>query len=311
MEPATAIHIPILVKPIVQELTRPFETPSEHRRFILDCTLGGGGHTSFLLQRLAELGQPYQLIALDQDIEAVERARRRFSAEIGAGFLEVHHGRFTEMEGFLRGRELTGLLADLGFSSDQMDDPSRGLSFSADGPLDMRLDPSRGLSCLQLLKQISERELADLIYEFGEERFSRRIAAAIIEKRRAGRLPETSRELAELITHAIPGPARHSGRIHPATRTFQALRIAVNDELKELDWLLERGILSVQPGGRVAIISFHSLEDRKVKSKFRDKAGPWEALTKKPIEPDDEEIHANPRSRSAKLRIATRTGLRP
>jgi 16S rRNA (cytosine1402-N4)-methyltransferase len=179
------------------------------------------------------------------------------------------------------------------------------LSFQAEGPLDMRLDPSRGMSCREFLAQVSERELEQILLEYGEERFARRIAGAIMQKRREKALPRTTKELSDIVVRAIPSSARH-GRIHAATRTFQALRIIVNDELKELDCLLGRVILGVKPGGRVAILSFHSLEDRKVKHAFREKEAPFEPLTKKPIEADEQEVRENPRSRSAKLRIAQR-----
>ena len=196
-------------------------------------------------------------------------------------------------------------MADLGFSSDQLEDAGRGLSFSREGPLDMRLDPARGQSAREYLARAGEKELADAIFELGEERFSRKIAAAIVRARQEARLPSTTTELAELVARAVPPAARH-GRIHAATRTFQALRILVNGELEELDCLLNRVILGVRPGGRVAILSFHSLEDRKVKLAFKDREGPFKPLTKKPIEADEAEISRNPRSRSAKLRIAER-----
>jgi 16S rRNA (cytosine1402-N4)-methyltransferase len=186
-----------------------------------------------------------------------------------------------------------------------MDDPSRGLSFQAEGPLDMRMDPERGISCREYLFRVSEAELEQVLREFGEERFARRIASAIMQSRREKRLPSTTKELAELVVRAIPPAARH-GRIHAATRTFQALRIVVNEELNELDCLLNRVILKLKTGGRVAILSFHSLEDRKVKHAFRGKDVPFEPLTKKPIEADEVEVRMNPRSRSAKLRVATR-----
>ena len=169
----------------------------------------------------------------------------------------------------------------------------------------MRLDPSRGQSAREFLAQAGEKEIADVLFELGEERYSRRIAGAIVESRRRSQLPATTTALAELVMRTVPPPARH-GRIHAATRTFQALRILVNQELEELDCLLDRVILGVRPGGRVAILSFHSLEDRKVKLAFKDREGPFLPLTKKPQEADEEELRRNPRSRSAKLRIAER-----
>ena len=204
----------------------------------------------------------------------------------------------------MKGRPVLGLMADLGFSSDQLEDASRGLSFMREGPLDMRLDPSRGISARGFLAQASETEIADTLWELGEERFSRRIARLVVEWRQKGQLPETTSGLSELVLRAMPGHARH-GRIHAATRTFQALRIRVNDELEELDSLLSHVILEVRAGGRVAILSFHSLEDRKVKLAFRNHDG-FHALSKKPLEADEQEVLDNPRARSAKLRIAER-----
>lgn len=309
------VHIPILAKPIVDALIEPFrQLPDEAgTRWIVDCTLGGGGHSSLLLEALARLpgGRRHKLLSIDQDPEAVARGRERFAREISEGRMEILHSRFGEIAPALEGRKVLGLMADLGFSSDQIEDPSRGIAFSASGPLDMRLDPTRGESAYELLARVGEHELADLIHEYGEERYSRRIASSICRARAQSKLPSTSDGLADLIRGAVPPPYRH-GRIHPATRAFQALRIAVNQELEELDSLLERVILCLEPGGRVAILSFHSLEDRKAKLAFKPKerlsreGSAFRQLTKKPIEPDEEEIRSNPRSRSAKLRIAER-----
>lgn len=303
------VHVPILVKPITEALVEPFlklpEDAPTHA--IVDCTLGGGGHTGALLAALASDPRTarHRVISLDQDPDAVARARERFRAEIESGKLVVEHSRFSEVDRVVgrTGTPVLGMMADLGFSSDQLDTAERGLSFLREGPLDMRLDPTRGQSAHEFLNKVTERELENVISELGEERFSRRIASAIIQARRNRQLPDTTTGLAELITHAVPPPARH-GRIHAATRTFQALRIHVNDELKELDQLLARGMILIKPGGRLAILSFHSLEDRRVKLAFRGDA--FRALTKKPIEADEEEIQTNPRARSAKLRIAER-----
>lgn len=308
---STTVHIPILVEPILEALLEPFRAlPADAPPHVLvDCTLGGGGHTGAFLAALA--ADPalsrHKVISLDQDAGAVARGRERFAAEIEEGRLEILHTRFGEAEAALRARGLPilGLMADLGFSSDQLEDADRGLSFLREGPLDMRLDPDRGFSAREFLQRSSETEIADAIFELGEERFSRRIASAIVESRREGKLPATTTGLADLVFRAVPPPARH-GRIHAATRTFQALRILVNQELEELDCLLDRVTLLVIPGGRVAILSFHSLEDRKVKQRFKDRDGPFHALTKKPQEADEEELRRNPRSRSAKLRTAER-----
>lgn len=316
---APTVHVPILVGPIVKGLTEALLKlpPDAPPHWIVDFTLGGGGHTDAFLKALASDPRlvAHKVLAIDQDAGAIERARHRFAAEIEAGRLELQHCRFSESEPFLRDKKVAGILADLGFSSDQLESAERGLSFLSDGPLDMRLDPSRGRSCREYLSQVTERELEEVLRELGEERFSRRIAAALVQRRREKALPATTKELADLVVRALPASARH-GRIHAATRTFQALRIEINGEMNELDWLLKSGILFLVPGGRIAILSFHSLEDRKVKVAFRGKSGidrygtPPEliALTKKPIEPDLEEVRANPRARSAKLRIAERAG---
>lgn len=305
----STVHVPILVEPILEALLAPFRALPEDAppHYYVDCTLGGGGHTSAFLEAFANDPKlrKNRVLAFDQDRQAIERAQTRFETEIQAGRLQIVRCRFSEIEEILDGQPILGLLADLGFSSDQMDDPARGLSFQIDGPLDMRLDTGRGISCRDYLSRISEIELERVLSEFGEERFSRRIASAIAQSRREKRLPSTTKELADLVVRAIPLSARH-GRIHAATRTFQALRIVVNEELNELDCLLDRVIMKVKAGGRVAILSFHSLEDRKVKHAFRRKDFPFEALTKKPIEADEFEVRRNPRSRSAKLRIAER-----
>ncbi len=296
-------HVPILVEPIVGALVEPFRKlpPGAPRQYLVDCTFGGGGHTRALLEALPP---EHGVIGLDQDPSALARGRENFAQELVEGRLVLHHSRFGDSAAFLRDFEVLGLLADLGFSSDQMDDPSRGLSFQASGPLDMRLDPTRGMSAREYLAQVSEAELERVLTEYGEERFSRRIAGALARARREGTLPQTTQELSILVVKALPPGARH-GRIHAATRTFQALRIAVNEELEELDRLLNDVILLVKPGGRVALMSFHSLEDRKVKHTLRG-SDAFEPLTKKPIEASDEEVARNPRARSAKLRIAER-----
>jgi 16S rRNA (cytosine1402-N4)-methyltransferase len=278
--------------------------------------LGGGGHSAALLSALRELGgsRSYGLLGVDRDPTAIARARERFRPEIESGVMRLFQGPFSAIAPLLDELPVLGLLADLGFSSDQLEDPGRGLSFQREGPVDMRLDPTRGPSALDFLRSASEREIADTLFTLSEERFSRRIASVLVEARRRGELPETTKALAELVSRAIPAAARHASRngprIHPATRTFQALRIRVNGELEELASLLDEGVRRVRPGGRVAIISFHSLEDRSVKRRFRGEPGKpdpdFEPLTKKPIEPDAEEIAANPRARSAKLRIAER-----
>jgi 16S rRNA (cytosine1402-N4)-methyltransferase len=271
---------------------------------IVDATVGAGGHTRLLAERLTPGGR---LIGLDCDAAMLELARPR----LGGLPVTLVQAPFSRLRQVLDEQDIAavdGVLADLGFCSDQMDDPQRGLSFAQTGPLDMRLDPAMGEPASDLLRRLSERDLADLIYRYGEERYSRRIARKIVEVRRRAPL-ETTEELAELVRRCVPRPPRSANRrrppIDPATRVFQALRIAVNDELGELESLLKALPACVRPGGRVAVISFHSLEDRLVKTAFRDRSV-WEALTRKPVQAGEEEVKGNPRARSAKLRAALR-----
>jgi 16S rRNA (cytosine1402-N4)-methyltransferase len=264
----------------------------------VDATVGAGGHTRLLGERVGPTGL---VVGLDRDAAMLKSTRERL-VDLPVKFAKAS---FDELDAALRIHEISavdGVLADLGICSDQLDDPQRGLSFQQDGPLDMRLDITQGETATQLLAQLNERELADLIYEYGEERYSRRIAKRIIEARRLEPI-RTTGQLAELVRRCVPRSKGHG--IDPATRTFQALRIAVNDEMAALDGLLRKLPGVVKAGGRVGIISFHSLEDRRVKHVFRD-AAIWELKTKKPVQASDEEFQNNPRSRSAKLRVAIR-----
>lgn len=264
---------------------------------VVDCTAGAGGHSRLIAERVGPAGR---VIALDCDEAMLALARER---TVGLPVTLVAAA-FDELPAVLRNEGIPAVdavLADLGICSDQLDDVSRGFSFQQDGPLDMRLDRAFGEPADALLARLSERDLADLIYEFGEERFSRRIARRIVEARATG-LPQTTAELAALVRRCVP---RGRGGIDPATRTFQALRIAVNDELGMLDRLLAALPACVKPGGRAAIISFHSLEDRRVKRAFRTEE--WTAASRKPIVAGEDETRANQRSRSAKLRAATRS----
>ena len=309
MTGSSSVHIPILVEPITRALVEPFkvlglEAPAH---WILDCTLGGGGHTAALLRALSDTpgGQRHGVVAYDRDPEAIARARTTFRSEIAENRLVLNHSPMSE---FKADRPILGILADLGISSDQIDDPKRGFSFLSAEPLDMRMDPTRGNSAYESLQQLSESEISDILHHFGDERFSRRIASAIVRARQERALPKTGQELGDLIKRTVPPAARH-GRIHPATRSFQALRIFVNQELEELDCFLRTVILELKAGGRAAVLSFHSLEDRKVKNRFRQlelNEGEWQDLTKKPIDPSDDEIQRNPRSRSAHLRLLER-----
>jgi 16S rRNA (cytosine1402-N4)-methyltransferase len=268
---------------------------------LVDCTVGVGGHTRLLAERIGPAGR---VIGLDQDESMLELARPRLTGLP----VTLVRASFDELPAVLDDVGVPaadGVLADLGVCSDQLDAAGRGFSFQSDGPLDMRLDPTRGAPASALVNRLSERDLADLIYEFGEERFSRRVARRIVEARQSAPI-ETTAQLADLVRRGVPRAKGRPG-IDPATRTFQALRIAVNDELGALDRLLAKLPDCVRPGGRAVLISFHSLEDRRVKQAFR-RPGVWEVLTKKPVTAGDEEAQSNPRSRSAKLRAAQRTG---
>jgi 16S rRNA (cytosine1402-N4)-methyltransferase len=299
-----SVHIPILPEPIVEALLLPFQKGTNG--WIVDATFGGGGHTGLVLEALekdSSLSGRCKVLALDQDGEAVSKGRIRFEREIAKGLLKLEQSRFSQWKSHLPEQAIS-LMADLGFSSDQIEEGSRGLSFRKEGPLDMRLDPTQGTSALHFLKTSREAEIAEVIFELGEERLSRKIASAIVSARQKGILPETTTGLAGLIERSVPKDYRH-GRIHPATRTFQALRIWVNDEMGELDALLASLKGGLAPGGVAAILTFHSLEDRKVKQAFKEKEL-FTPTTKKPIEASTEEVTRNPRARSAKLRIANR-----
>ena len=301
-------HIPVLFEEVIASLQLQVGASA------IDGTLGGGGHTQRMLQAVGGGGR---ILGLDQDREAIERIQSIFSAEILSGQLVAIHSNFGRVEevavqaGFT---DVAGILLDIGVSSYQIDNAERGLSFLHDGPLDMRMDRSQPTSAAELVNQWDEKELADVIYQYGEERMSRRIAKAIVNQRPL----QTTQQLADLIERTI---GRRGERIHPATRTFQALRIAVNRELEQLESVLPQSLRLLKPGGRMAIISFHSLEDRIVKqwmqaeaSDFvRQPANIWggyertptlKIITRKPIEASVEEIKENPRSRSAKLRVA-------
>ncbi len=256
----------------------------------VDATFGAGGHTRLILERL---GPPGRVIAFDADPSAATFAP-------ADPRLLLIHANFRALGAELEARGVTavdGVLYDLGVSSMQLDDGERGFSFRSDAPLDMRLDPTRGETAAEYIAQRDEAELADAIFQFGDERNSRRIARALKAK-----LPRTTGELAALVAGVVHVRGRRE-RIHPATRTFQALRIAVNDELGALRESLDAAVRVVRPGGRIAVISFHSLEDRIVKLRFREDAR-LQPLTRKPVVPGDAELATNPRARSAKLRVA-------
>ena len=267
----------------------------------LDATVGLGGHSFAIAKRLGAAGS---LIGFDKDPQALHLARQRLAApeESGGDWprIELLQGSFADIGARLAPASADGLLADLGVSSLQFDDPGRGFSFQAEGPLDMRMDPHSELTAEQVVNRFDEKTLADAIYEFGEERRSRRIARAIVRSRPI----RTTTELARIISAA--GRSMKPERIHPATRTFQAIRILVNRELDELRELLQNAPRVLKPGGRLVIVSFHSLEDRLVKDAMRAgaQAGHYRLLTKKPVTAEADEVERNPRARSAKLRAA-------
>jgi len=268
----------------------------------VDATLGLAGHSSAIARRLGGKGK---LICFDRDPQAMEAAKAKLEevrAELGDEMPElvVEPRAFSEAKSLIEPGSLDGLLADFGVSSLQLDEAHRGFSFRSDGPLDMRMDTRGGETAEQVVNQEDENELANLIYEFGEERRSRRIARAIVRARPI----RTTAELARVVSAAAP--AMKGDKIHPATRTFQALRIRVNDELGEIRTLLESAPSLLKPGGRLVLISFHSLEDRLVKDAFREagRSKVYEVLTKKPVVAGEQEEMRNPRSRSAKMRAA-------
>jgi len=281
-------HVPVLLNEALQYLD-----PKPGARFI-DATLGAGGHTREILERTGPDGQ---VLAIDQDESALSNAKAMLES-FGSRVIFVHSnfravGKIAEEYGFLN---CDGVLADIGISSMMVDDPSRGFSFMREGPLDMRMDRTQELTAADVVNGYSEKEIADILYTFGEERRSRPISRSIVRSRP---LHQTT-DLVRAIERVSGGP-RH-GQIHPATRTFQALRIYVNDELGSLENFLGTSMTVVRSGGRVVVISFHSLEDRIVKQRFRASTARGRVLTKKVVTATDEEVRSNPRARSAKLR---------
>ncbi|MCK6485848.1 MAG: 16S rRNA (cytosine(1402)-N(4))-methyltransferase RsmH [Bacteroidetes bacterium] len=297
MNQPTGGHWPVLVRDVETWLT-----PVIERRWI-DCTIGLGGHARALFERAPAV---VRLLALDVDEENLAAAISNLDAYRDR--VDAVCGNFRDLGDILSRHGIEpadAILADLGFSSNQVADPGRGLSFELDGPLDMRLDRTLRTTAADLVNRLGEKQLADLLYFESQEPFSRRISKLICRARRDARITTTS-QLAAIVTRAVGG---RRGRLHPATRTFLALRAAVNREGEALDELLAAAPAALRPGGRIAIISFHSGEDRRVKESFRRNArlGVYRLLTRSPVTADDEEASANPRSRSAKLRVAERT----
>ncbi|MGA9383162.1 MAG: 16S rRNA (cytosine(1402)-N(4))-methyltransferase RsmH [Phormidium sp.] len=278
------VHISVLAAELISGLAiRP-------GGIYLDATVGGGGHTRLILQT----GSDTKVIAIDRDADAIIATKNNLAEFTDR--LTFWHGNFAKYQP--QNLEFDGIIADLGVSSFHLDTGSRGFSFRQEAELDMRMDQRENLTAAEIINEWKEQELADIFYKYGEERLSRRIAKQIIEKR-----PFTSTtELANEIFHSVPRSYRY-GRIHPATRVFQALRIVVNQELASLETFLKTAPNWLKPGGRIGIISFHSLEDRIVKHSFKE-SPILQVITKKPVIPQAEEIEKNLRSRSAKLRIA-------
>jgi len=291
------MHRPVLLREAIEFLN------VQPDGIYIDATLGAGGHAQEVLKRLGS----GKLLGLDRDPKALEIAGERLA---GWGErLMMQHGNFAEIDALHAASGLPpadGVLADLGLSSMQVDEASRGFSFSQPGPLDMRMDPGSETTAADIVNHADERELADILYELGEERHSRRIARAIVKARPY----RVTTELAQVVTRAIPSRAGLH-QIHPATRSFMALRLAVNTELENLDQFLDKALAILRPGGRVVILSFHSLEDRRVKQAFRrwQDEGRATILTRKVVRPGEDEVQGNPRARSAKLRAAEKQGL--
>ena len=294
-----SVHVPVLLREVLDYLK-----PQSDKIYV-DGTLGGGGHTEAICRRGA------RVLALDKDIEALNRTEYRLrslfneisfpEADTPIWFAHADYRFFAEALDMLKIEKIDGFLLDLGLSSDQLASQDRGFSFDSAGKLDMRFDVSEGRSASELLAKLSESSIADIIYQYGEEKYSRRIARKIVESRENGQPIQTARQLAEMVRHCIPKRGNHT--IDPATRTFQALRIAVNDELDALQSTLELLPTRMKPEGIAVIISFHSLEDRIVKNAFRNDRY-WLPITSKPVTASEEEVACNPRSRSAKLRAA-------
>lgn len=285
-------HIPVFYEPALAYLAiRP-------DGIYVDATFGAGGHSGGILERLTT----GRLVALDADPAAAARA-----AELGDSRLTFVQANFRELSRVLDDlgiEQIDGVLFDLGVSSMHFDEAARGFSFRESAPLDMRMNPHAGRSAYEILMTSSESELADIFFHYGQERAARRIARVIVQRRQAGSMPSTTLEFAQMISGLLHRPGRRE-RIHPATRVFQALRIAVNDELDALKEGLDAAVGRLRGAGRVVAISFHSLEDRIVKRALREDER-LNVLTRKPLAPDDDEIARNPRARSAKLRAAQR-----
>jgi len=292
------VHRAVLTKEVIALLDpcrAPHQTVQGRGGILVDATVGSGGHSEALLDHVQRScpDTTFQLIAIDRDKTLLTKAKQRLS-QLGA--VELHYKNFADLKEILSGRQIDGLLADLGFSSEQVDDPARGFSFRQAGPLDMRYDQSQELTAAEIINHWHQAKLRAVIERYSGERYADRIAHAIVRRRPL----YTTTQLAEVIAKAVPTAKK---TIHPATRTFQALRIVVNHELESLEQLLDTIPTVAKPASRIVIITFHSLEERLVRDAFKTwrKDGKGEIITKKPLPPTQEEIRANPRSRSAHL----------
>jgi len=292
----TPLHKPVMVDEVLDYLNL------QSGQTILDCTVGSGGHAVRILDKIKPDGF---LIGIDKDMEILQTTKQSLSKITGK--FKLYHADYSDVDEVLRQAdidEVNGVLLDLGVSSLQFDQADRGFSFAKEAPLDMRMDRSCGITAQNLIQRLSETELAELLWKYGEERWSRRIARAVLKEEKGAGITST-RQLAAIVERVVP---RGKSKIHPATRVFQALRIAVNKELDNLEIFLDKIYNYMALGARIVIISFHSLEDRIVKNKFIQKAKQniFKVLTKKPVTPREAEIEENVRSRSAKLRAAER-----
>jgi len=298
---AGKIHIPVMMEEVLDYLDLG---PG---KIIVDATAGTGGHSEAILEKISPGGR---LIAIDRDEESLEVCRGRLKDFSGAvDFVRANFVDIDSVLGDLGIQKVDGILFDLGISSYQMDDAERGFSFQKEGPLDMRMDRAARISAYDLVNNLNEDEISALLWNFGQERWHNRIAQMLVQEREKQPV-STTRQLADIVRRSIPYRYRYAHhRIHPATRTFQAVRIAVNAELETLEDAVRKGVLSLAKGGRICVISFHSLEDRVIKFAFRRLAseGTIDIVTVKPLVPRWSEIKANPRSRSSKLRVAQRT----
>lgn len=291
--PEPRAHEPVLLEEVLTLLRlKPGEA-------VVDATLGNGGHAREILKRIGLKGR---LIGIDQDPEALQRARTNLKEFSQVIYIQKNFSELNTLLESLNLNQVDAVLLDVGISSEQLMEGGRGFSFLKEGPLDMRMDPTRSLTARDLVNDLSQEELEKLFWDYGQERWGRRIAQSIVRVRRKKPI-ETTQELAEVISEAVPAPSRFGPR-HPATRVFQALRIRVNRELEALAAVLPQALQRLGPGGRLAVITFHSLEDRIVKQTFRSWASEEKVkiLTRKPVRPTLAEIEQNPRSRSAKLR---------